>query len=73
MNFWREFSIVGGQEKYFYSASGSQFVATGPSKILKIGQKLRFLWPKLILNRDFALAGEVIHDCKFSVFAIVLT
>ena len=46
MNFWQEFTVAGGQEKYFYSASGSQFVATGPAKILKIGKKLRFLLPK---------------------------
>ena len=56
MNFWREFSIAGGQEKYFYSASGSQFVATGPAKFFKISQKIRFYGQN---------EGEVIHDCKF--------
>ena len=57
----------------FYSASGSQFAATGSAKILKIGQKLTFLWPKFILNRNFALAGELIHDHKLAFYAIVLT
>ena len=42
---------------FFYSAYRSQFVATGPTKNLKISQNLMFLWPKFILNRDFALAG----------------
>ena len=58
--------------KIFYSASGSQFVTTGPAKSLKIGQKLTILWPKRVLNRDFALAGEIIHDHKFLFYAIVL-
>ena len=62
MNFWREFSTAGGRGKCIYSVAGSQFVATGPAKILKISQKITFLWQKLILNRDFALAGEIIHD-----------
>ena len=33
---------------------------------LKIGQKLTILCPKRILNRGFALAGEIIHDKNFS-------
>ena len=37
-------------------------------KKLKIGQKLRFLCPKWILDRDFALSGEIINDNKFSFF-----
>ena len=41
--------------------------------MFEIGQKLTFLCPKLILNRDFALAGEIIHDNKFSFYAIFLT
>ena len=73
MNFWREFFTAGGRENVFYSAAGSQFVATGPAKILKIGQKLTFLCPKWILNRDFALTGEIIHDNKFSFYAIFFT
>ena len=41
-----EFSCAGGQEKYFLSASGSQFVVIEPAKFLKIGQKVNILWPK---------------------------
>ena len=61
-----------GRENIFYPASGFQFVATGHVQILKIGQKLMFLWPKGILNRDFALAGEIIHGHKFSFYSMVL-
>ena len=35
--------------------------------------KLTFYGQKGIFNRDFALAGEIIHDYKFSFYAIVLT
>ena len=57
--------MLEGRENIFCSAYGSQFVATGPANILKIGHKLSFLWPKLFLNRDFALAGKIIHDHNF--------
>ena len=40
---------------------------------LQIDQKLTFLWPNQILTRNFALAGEIIHDHKFLFYAIVLT
>ena len=74
MNFWREFLTAGRQENVFYSAAGSQFVANfGPAKILKIGQNLTCLCSKWILNRDFALAVEMIHDNKFSFYAIFFT
>ena len=36
----------GGQEKYFLPASRSDFVLTRPARILKIGQQIKFLWPK---------------------------
>ena len=62
-----------GRKDIFMSASRSKIVATGPAKILKIGQRVSFLWPKQILNRDFALAGEIIHDHKCSFYAILLT
>ena len=39
----------------FYSVAGSQFVATGSAKFLKIGKKLMFLCPKWILDRDFQI------------------
>ena len=55
-----------GRKNVFMSASRSQFVAIGPAKRLKIGQRITFLWPKLILNRDFPLSGEIIHDHKLS-------
>ena len=58
---------------FFYSVAGSQFVATQSAKILKISQKLMFLCPKWILDRDFALSGEIIDDNKFSFFAIFFT
>ena len=40
--FGENFRLLGGRENYFYSADGPQFVATGPAKNLKIGQKLSF-------------------------------
>ena len=49
------------------------FVATGPAKILKLDQQETLLWSELILNRDFALAIEIIHDNKFSSYTIFLT
>ena len=33
----------------------------------------KILCPKLILNRDFALARKIIHDHKLSVLATILT
>ena len=60
-----------GTKNIFLSTSRSQFVAIGLANILKIGQRITFLRPKWILNRDFALAGEIIHDHKFSFYAIL--
>ena len=57
---------MGGRKFIFYSVAASQFVATGPAKILKFGQKPMFLCPKWILDRDFALSGEIINENKFS-------
>ena len=62
-----------GRKNIFMSASISQIVATGPAKRLKIGQRISFIWPKRILNREFALAGEIIHDHKCSFYAMLLT
>ena len=64
---------MAGRKNIFLSAPRSMFVAIGPAKILKIGQWITILWQKLILNRDFALAGEIIHDHEFSFYAILLT
>ena len=63
---------VGGQENIFMSASRSQFVAKGPATIFKISQRVAFLWPERVLNRDFALAREIIHNYKLSFYAIFL-
>ena len=62
-----------GRKNIFLSASRSQFVAIGPAKILKIGQRITLFWLKRILNREFVLAREIIHDHKFSFYAILLT
>ena len=42
MNFLRKFLTVGGRENVFNSAAGSEFVAAGPARILRIDQKLKF-------------------------------
>ena len=69
-----EYLTVGEQEIYFLSASRPELVIIGPAKkILKIYQKMRFLWPKRILNRNLALTRETIHDNEFSFYAILLT
>ena len=71
--FGENFLLLEGRKSIFLAASRSQFVAIGPAKFLKIGQRITFLWPKGILNRNFAIAGEVIHDHKFSFYATFLT
>ena len=38
--------MLEGRKSIFLSASRSQFVAIGPAAILKIGQRIKFLWPK---------------------------
>ena len=58
------FYLLEGGKSIFLSASRSQLVAIESAKILKIGQQITFY-----LNRDFALAGEMIHDQKFSFYA----
>ena len=50
----------GGHRKIFYSASRFKFVAIGPANFFKIGQELMSLWQKIILNRGFAVAREII-------------
>ena len=65
--------LIEGRQNIFLSACRSQFVAIGPANILKIDLWVTFVWPKLILNRDFALAREIIHDHKVSFYAIFLT
>ena len=68
-----EFSEMEGNTNTFLSVFRSQFVAIGPAKNLKIGQRIMFLWPKYRLKRDFALAREIIHAHKFSFYTYFLT
>ena len=47
LNFWREFLTIRGREKRFSrQQSRSQFVATGPAKNLKTGNKDNVLMAK---------------------------
>ena len=62
-----------GHINVFLLASRFQFVAIGQAKILKIGQEIMSLWQKIILNRVFAVAREIIYEHKFSVYTIFLT
>ena len=64
---------VRGYRNFFLSPSRFQFVAIGPAKNLKIGQEIMSLWQKIILNRGFAVAREIIYEHKFSVYTIFLT
>ena len=73
LKFLGYFFLLKGRKSIFLSASRSRFVAIGPAKSLKIGQWITLLWPKRLLNRDFALAGEIIHKDKFSFYATFLT
>ena len=50
----------GVHRKNFFSASRFQFVAIGPANFFKIGQEIMSLWQKIILNRGFAVAREII-------------
>ena len=58
---------------FFLLASLFQFVAIRPANILKIGQEIMSLWQRIILNRVFAIAREIIYEHKFSVYTIFLT
>ena len=59
-----------GSKNILLSASRFQFIAIGPAKFLKIGQRIMFFMAKM----NFELAGEIIHDHEFSFFfAILLT
>ena len=60
------FFLLVGRKSIFLSASRSRFVAIGHANILKIGQWETFLCQKRILNRDFALAGEIINKINFN-------
>ena len=47
------FCLLEGRKNIFLSASRFQFVLSRPANILNIGQQIKFLLPKRILNRDF--------------------
>ena len=64
------YSLYGGRQNIFLTIFGTKFVVKCAAKNLKIGQQIKILCPKIILNRDFALAREIIHDHKLSVLAI---
>ena len=67
MNFGEIFD-AGGVGKYFLSSTGSKFVATGHAKKMKIGQNNNVFIAKMNFED-----GEIIHDRKFSFYAIALT
>ena len=54
-----------GAENISLSTSRSQFVSIGPVNIQRIFMAK--------IYRDFSLAREIIHDHKFSFYAIFLT
>ena len=78
LNFDNEFfgimySLFGGRQNIFLTIFITKFVVKCAANILKIGEQMKILCPKLILNSDFALAREIIHDHKLSVPATFFT
>ena len=67
------YSLFGGRQNIFLTIFSTKFVVKCAAKILKIGWQIKILCPKLFLNRDFALAREIIHDHKLSVLTTFLT
>ena len=67
------YSLFGGKQNIFLTIFSTEFVVKCAAKILKIGKQINILCPRLILNRDFASAREIIHDHKLSVLATFLT
>ena len=65
------FLLFVGRKSIVLLVARFQFVATGPEKIKKISQWIKFSLLKW--DRDFALAGEIINDHKFSFYATFLT
>ena len=66
------YTFFGGRQTIFSTIFGTKFVIYA-AKILKTGLQIRNLCPRLILNREFALAREIIHDHKLSILATLLT
>ena len=78
LNFDNEFSgimysLFGGRQNSSPTLFSTKFIVKSTAKILKIGYQIKILYPKLILNREFALARETIHDYKLSILATFLT
>ena len=67
------YAFFGGRQNIFSTIFGTKFVVICAAKILKIGKQIKNLCPKLILNRDFALAREIIQDHKLLIQATVFT
>ena len=67
------YSLFGGRQTNFLTIFCTKFVVKCTAKSLKIGKQIKMLCPKLILNRDFALTRENIHDHKLSVLATFFT
>ena len=65
--------FFGGVQNIFSTLFGTKFVILCAAKIMKIGEQIKILCPKLILNRDFALAREIIHDHKLLILATLST
>ena len=63
----------GEKQNIFSTIFGTKFVVICAAKILQIGKQIKILCTKLILNRDFALAREIIHDHNLSILANLLT
>ena len=49
------------------------FDVISAGKNFKIGKQIKILGPTLVLNRDFALAREIILDHKLAILATLLT
>ena len=46
---------------FFSITFGTKLIVICAAKILKIGNRIKILCRKLILNSDFALTREIIH------------
>ena len=68
------YPLFEGRQNIFLTIFSTKFVVKYPAKLFKIDKEIKILCLKLlILNRDFALAREIINDHKFSVLATILT
>ena len=67
------YAFFGVRQNSSVTIFDTKFIVICAAKNLKIGQQIKILSPKLILNRDFALAREIIQDHKNSFLATFLT